>query len=161
MPKNQQKSSLIGLMLMLGLFTSISHATEISSKSEVQSVFFKGERIESDNFIGMVWLNRLVTADEENPIYIGNVTFAAGARTNWHSHPTGQILLALAGTGYYQEKGSAKQILQKGDVIKCPPNAMHWHGATEDSEFTHTAISSRGEKPVKWFSAVTEEEYNN
>jgi quercetin dioxygenase-like cupin family protein len=60
--------------------------------------------------------------DNLNPMQVGSVTFEAGARTNWHLHPGGQILLIIHGRGYYQEKGGSKKIIKKGDVIKCTPN---------------------------------------
>jgi len=74
------------------------------------------------NFTGTAYLQMLVAADSLNTTSVGNVTLEAGARTKWHSHPAGQILLVTNGTGYYQEKGQPKKILYKGDVIKCPPN---------------------------------------
>jgi aryl-alcohol dehydrogenase-like predicted oxidoreductase len=64
----------------------------------------------------------LMNADSLNSISVGNVTFEPGARSKWHLHPAGQILLVTGGVGYYQEKGSPKKILHKGDVVKCPPN---------------------------------------
>ena len=59
-------------------------------------------------------------------------TFEPGARTKWHLHPDGQIILALGGTGYHQEQGSPRKILRKGDVVTCFPNVPHWHGASAD-----------------------------
>ncbi|WP_240628094.1 hypothetical protein [Terrimonas sp.] len=63
-------------------------------------VFAKGEKITNDNFAGTVWLNRLINADSLNPNAVGSVIFEPGARTKWHSHPAGQIILALDGIGY-------------------------------------------------------------
>jgi quercetin dioxygenase-like cupin family protein len=62
----------------------------------------------------------LVQTDSTNNTQIGNVTFQPGARSNWHSHPGGQILLVTSGTGYYQEKEKPRQVIRAGDVIKCP-----------------------------------------
>ena len=123
------------------------------------TIFPKGEKIINDNFTGTAWLTSLVTADSTNDNAVGNVTFAPGARTNWHLHPDGQIILATGGVGYYQEKGSPKKILRKGDVIKCPPNVPHWHGAGPDEEFVQIAITGRENGPTEWLRAVTEEEY--
>ncbi|WP_232065173.1 cupin domain-containing protein [Rhodocytophaga rosea] len=92
---------------------------------------------------------------------MGNVTFEPGARTNWHYHPGGQILLVTSGKGRYQEKGKAVKELRKGDVIKCAPNTIHWHGAAPDSELSHIAISTNaGKGAVVWLKPVSEEEYN-
>lgn len=126
----------------------------------IDSLFPTGEEINSSNFTGKAWLKSLIDADSLNQITVGNVTFAAGARTNWHSHPGGQILLATGGTGYYQEKGNPIKILRKGDVIKCPPNIVHWHGASLDDEFTQVAITTTQTGPPLWLQPVTDEEYH-
>lgn len=101
----------------------------------------------------------LVTNDPQNSITVGNVTFEPGARNRWHKHPGGQILLVTDGVGYYQERGEAKKILRKGDVIKCPPNVEHWHGASSDSHFSHLAIGNIDKEAVIWLLPVTEAEY--
>ncbi|WP_335966072.1 cupin domain-containing protein [Galbibacter sp. PAP.153] len=98
-------------------------------------------------------------ADSINKNSVGNVTFEPGARSNWHMHPSGQILLATGGVGYYQEKGSPKRILRKGDVVKCPANIPHWHGASAENEFVQIAITGREKGPTKWLKPVTDEEY--
>jgi Uncharacterized conserved protein, contains double-stranded beta-helix domain len=135
--------------------------SEQATQTEAQetTIFAKGEKITNNNFIGTAWLNSLVEADSINQNAAGSVTFEPGARTNWHLHPAGQIILALSGEGYYQEKGSPKKIVHKGDVIKCPPNVPHWHGASADSEFIQVAITSRQNGPTEWMQPVTEEEY--
>src|SRR5690242_9707127 len=69
-------------------------------------IFAKGEKITNNNFTGNAWLQPMITADSLNFTQVGNVTFEPGARTKWHLHPGGQILLITGGTGYYQEKGS-------------------------------------------------------
>ncbi|MDF2187973.1 cupin domain-containing protein [Paraflavitalea sp. CAU 1676] len=122
-------------------------------------LFPKGEKITNSNFTGDVWLNSLVNADSLNSIAVGSVTFAPGARTKWHSHPAGQIILALEGAGYYQEKGTAKRILRKGDIVKCPPNVSHWHGASIDSNFVQVAITGREKGETVWLEAVTDSVY--
>jgi len=128
---------------------------------ESDIIFSKGEKITNDNFTGTAWLNSLVTADSANPNAVGSVTFEPGARTKWHSHPAGQIILALSGEGYYQEEGRPKKIIHKGDVIKCPPNVPHWHGASADSEFIQVAITGRQNGPTVWLGPVTDEEYHS
>jgi quercetin dioxygenase-like cupin family protein len=132
------------------------------NSSENRNILFpKGEPAPADYFTGTVWVKTLVPADEILYTQIGNVVFEPGARNNWHTHPGGQILIATAGTGYYQEKGKPIQILHKGDVVKILPDVVHWHGASADSEFTHIAINSNTQKGiVKWLERVTDEEYN-
>lgn len=123
-------------------------------------IFEKGEKISSGNFTGAVWLKNLVLADSMNQNAVGNVTFEPGARTKWHFHPAGQIILALDGVGYYQEKDQPKKVLRKGDVIKCPPGIPHWHGASVDTPFIQVAITGREKGGTVWLEAVTDKEYN-
>lgn len=103
----------------------------------------------------------IVNSDNTFNTSIGNVTFAPGARTNWHSHAGGQLLLVTGGTGRYQEKGKEIKELRTGDVIKYMPDIIHWHGASPDSEFSHIAISTNTQKGiVTWLAPVIDEEYN-
>lgn len=126
-----------------------------------ESIFPKGEKITNKNFTGTAYLKMLLEADSINTLSVGNVTFEPGARTKWHSHPAGQILLAIDGIGYYQEKGQPKKILQKGDVIKCPANKPHWHGASIDTVFVQVAITGREKGETIWLEAVTNDEYSD
>lgn len=132
-----------------------------NSTNEIAIVFPKGEKITNDNFTGNAYLQMLIAADSLNPTAVGNVTFEPGARSNWHLHPAGQILLVTDGVGYYQEKGQPKKILRKGDAIKCPPNVPHWHGASADTAFVQVAITGRQNGPTAWLAPVTDEEYSN
>lgn len=131
----------------------------INSNDQQELIFPKGEKVTNNNFIGDVWVHMQVSADSVNQNSVGTVTFNPGARSNWHSHPNGQIIMALDGEGYYQEKGSAKKILYRGDVVKCPANTPHWHGASTDKEFIQVAVTSRIDGPTQWLETVTEEEY--
>ncbi|WP_233218929.1 cupin domain-containing protein [Adhaeribacter arboris] len=124
------------------------------------TIFPKGKKITNNNFKGSPWLQPLVASDSLNSTSVGNVTFEPGARTNWHLHPAGQILLATGGIGYYQEKGSAKRIFRKGEVIKCPPNVAHWHGASPDNEFIQIAVTSAHKGSTVWLEPVNDEEYS-
>ncbi len=95
---------------------------------------------------------------------IFNVTFEPKCRNNWHIHKAtkggGQILVCLAGRGYYQEWGKPVQELQAGDVVNIPANVKHWHGAAPDSWFSHLAIEVPAENGgTEWLEAVTDEEY--
>ena len=132
----------------------------INAISSLNVIFPKGKKITNDNFTGEVWLNNLAEADSFNQNAVGSVTFEPGARTKWHSHPAGQIILALDGVGYYQEKGSSKIIVNKGDVVKCPADIPHWHGASADTKFVQVAITGREKGETTWLNAVNETEYN-
>lgn len=125
------------------------------------TLFAKGEKVTNDNFTGTVYLHSLIEGDSINQNSVGNVTFEPGARSKWHMHPAGQILLATDGVGYYQEKGQPKVILRKGDAIKCPANIPHWHGASADTAFVQVAITGREKGSTVWLEAVTDEEYNS
>ena len=152
------------LVLFAGVILSCSQQNDyvqsIRSESATSLVFPKGEKITNDNFSGTAWLQNLVSADSINQNSVGSVTFEPGARTNWHLHPGGQIILAIEGEGYYQEKGEVKRILRKGDVVKCPANIPHWHGASVDKTFIQVAITGRENGPTEWLDPVTDEEYH-
>lgn len=125
-------------------------------------VFAKGEITTSRNFTGTVWINMIGANDSSMHARIGNVTFGPGARTNWHSHPGGQILLVTQGNGYYQARGEPARLLSIGDYVEIPPNVVHWHGSTSDGEFAHIAISlNTDEGGVIWMNPVSDEEYIN
>jgi 4-carboxymuconolactone decarboxylase len=123
------------------------------------TLFPKGEKITNQNFTGDAWLQIMVTADSMNTVQVGSVTFDPGARTNWHFHPGGQILMIIEGTGYYQEQGKSKRLIRKGEVVECPPNTSHWHGASKYEKMIHVAITNTNKGVVIWQQPVTDEEY--
>lgn len=135
------------------------HPDTVEQKTE--PAFPKGEKITNSNFVGTAYLHMMGARDTALHASFGNVTFEPKARTNWHSHPGGQILLITEGRGYYQAKGQPAQLVQKGDHVEIPPNVVHWHGAAPDSEFAHIALSlNSDEGGAVWLGPVTEEEYN-
>jgi quercetin dioxygenase-like cupin family protein len=152
------KKRIIILTLLYGVVLS-SCAQQHGNKPSDANTFPKGNKINSSNFQGTAYLQPLMEADSLNPTSVGNVTFEAGAHTKWHKHPGGQILLVMFGVGYYQEEGQAKKMLRKGDVIKCPANVPHWHGASPESAFSHVAITNRHLGETVWLNEVTDEEY--
>ncbi|WP_300434378.1 carboxymuconolactone decarboxylase family protein [Christiangramia sp.] len=155
-----QESALEGRELVATLISGVPQDSETDAADyDKKKIFAKGEKIDAPVFTGTAWLNFLVTADEVNRNAAGVVTFEPGARTYWHQHPNGQIILALSGVGYYQEKGGSKRILKKGDVVKCPADIPHWHGASPNEEFVQIAITSRVDGATEWMDAVTDEQY--
>jgi quercetin dioxygenase-like cupin family protein len=129
---------------------------------EGESIFPKGELGPADHFTGKAWNIGLVADDTTYNTLVGNVYFEPGARSNWHTHQAGQILIITAGAGYHQIKGQPRQTLKKGDVVKCPPNVLHWHGASPESGMLQIYILPKTEKGiVEWQQPVTDEEYNN
>ncbi|GAB3551085.1 hypothetical protein GCM10027577_31130 [Spirosoma fluminis] len=130
--------------------------------TESGPIFPKGNRGPANNFTGTVWVHLLVAPDSTYTTSVGSVLFEPGARTNWHSHQAGQLLLVTDGEGLYQEQGKPIQRLHKGDVIKCQPDITHWHGASPGTIMTHIAINPNTEKGVViWKQPVTDQEYNN
>ena len=133
-----------------------------SENQSPNTIFPKGDRAPAEYFTGTAWVKMLVPNDPTFNSAIGNVVFEPGTRNNWHTHPGGQILIVTDGIGYYQEKGKPIQLLKKGDVVTIPPDLVHWHGASPNSEFTHIAISTNTQKGiVTWLNPVTDEEYNS
>jgi quercetin dioxygenase-like cupin family protein len=88
------------------------------------------------------------------------VRFAAGARSAWHTHPLGQTLIVVSGTGWHQCEGEPKQQIGVGDIVFCPPGRRHWHGATTESAMAHIALQEALDgRVVTWMEKVTDEEY--
>ena len=130
------------------------------SKSEPQTVFAKGQAAPSKFFTGNAYVTSLISNDSVMTTVAGEVFFEAGARSNWHSHPAGQILIITAGVGYHQIKGKPIEVLHKGDVVKCPPDVDHWHGASKSNSMAHIYILPNTEKGiVEWKEPVTDDEY--
>ncbi|MEO6548062.1 MAG: cupin domain-containing protein [Ferruginibacter sp.] len=131
-------------------------------KDENNSTLFpKGNKLPGDWFSGSAFLHPLLARDKNNEFSLGSVTFEAGARTHWHTHPKGQVLIVTAGEGFYQEKGKPAQALKKGDVVNIPESVEHWHGASANSALVHIALTNyKGEENVVWLQAVTEDEFN-
>jgi quercetin dioxygenase-like cupin family protein len=129
---------------------------------ETRSIFPKGELGPAENFTGKAWNFGLIASDTTYNTLVGNVYFEPGARSNWHTHPAGQILIITDGVGYHQIKGKPRQTIKKGDVVKCPPNVLHWHGASPEIGLQQLYIVPNTEKGiVQWMHPVSDEEYNN
>ena len=113
-------------------------------------------------FIGDSFLKAVTTP--AIGVHLSNVTFAPGCRNNWHIHHAkkggGQLLLCIAGEGWYQEEGKPAVSLVPGSVIEIPEGVKHWHGAKADSWFSHLAMELPGEEcSNEWLEPVTDEEY--
>ena len=111
-------------------------------------------------FVGQSYLQPLST----DQVGVYNVTFEPGCRNNWHIHHAakggGQLLLCVAGRGWYQEWGKEARELHPGDVVNIPPEVKHWHGAARDSWFSHLALEVPGEDTSnQWLEAVSDEDY--
>lgn len=115
----------------------------------------------ADSFTGSVRIDALSKPPAPARHSCAAVTFEPGARTNWHTHPLGQTLIVTAGCGWTQCEGEARVDIRPGDVIWCPPNHKHWHGATSTTAMTHIAIQEALDgKAVVWLEPVSDEQYS-
>lgn len=111
-------------------------------------------------FVGQSYLYKISDNKDLN-VPLANVTFEPSCRNNWHKHAGGQMLIATAGIGYYQEKGKPARRLYPGDVVEIAPEVVHWHGAAPDSWFAHIAIECNPniKGGSTWLEAVNDKEY--
>ncbi len=149
------------LLALLLVCTTLIIGENISMAQNLEQPFAQGDINPYNKFFtGTTYLTRLCENDTTWNSSIANVTFEPGARTNWHKHSGGQILLVTAGEGRYQEKGKEIQIIKKGDVVKIPPNVEHWHGASPDGWFAHISIEPNlPNNTTQWLEPVTDKEY--
>lgn len=114
----------------------------------------------ADYFTGDVEVESITAPNETSKFSVAYVTFQAGARSAWHTHPAGQHLIVVEGIGLTQEEGKPVQEFRAGDILYCPSNVKHWHGASPNSHMKHVAITgdSNGNN-VTWMEHVTDEEY--
>jgi quercetin dioxygenase-like cupin family protein len=115
----------------------------------------------AETFTGNVTVTPLFAADASAPYSGAYVTFEAGARSAWHTHPAGQRLVVTAGVGRTAEWGGSVREIKAGDVVWCPPGVKHWHGASPNTAMTHLALThSVNDKVVEWMEKVTDAQYN-
>jgi len=114
----------------------------------------------ADWFTGVVRIDPLFQAPDPALVQSASVTFEAGARTAWHTHPLGQTLIVTAGSGWAQREGGPVEEIHPGDVVWFPPGEKHWHGATRTTAMTHIAIQERKDgKVADWMEQVSDEQY--
>ena len=113
------------------------------------------------NFTGYVRVDPQFAAPGQTPLSAGHVTFEPGARSAWHTHPAGQLLIVTSGQGWVQEWNGEKRDIRPGDVIWTPPGVKHWHGASADNGVGHYAIQESVDgKNVDWMEKVSDEQYS-
>lgn len=112
-------------------------------------------------FTGNVRHDSLFKANEAAPYSVSYVTFEPGARTFWHTHPAGQRLVVVSGSGLTGTWDGKVEEIKPGDVVWCPPNVKHWHGASPTTAMTHMALTGMKDgKNVTWMEEVSDEQYN-
>lgn len=115
----------------------------------------------AEYFTGQVRVDPLYPATDEINASAAYVSFEAGARSAWHTHPAGQRLVVTSGIGRVQEWGKPIQEIRPGDVIVCPPGVKHWHGAAPTSPMTHLAVTGSVQgRNVDWLEKVSDEQYH-
>lgn len=166
----QSMTLIVGTMLAVSACNQAGTTTETATTPNEQevtaagssaSLFPRGEKRGSEWFSGDAYLFPLLSPDENNEFSLGAVTFEAGGRTHWHTHPKGQVLIVTEGEGWYQEKGKPGQVIRKGDVINIPEDVEHWHGASAHSAMTHIALTNlKDGENVTWLAPVSDEEFD-
>ncbi|MGO9739949.1 MAG: cupin domain-containing protein [Roseiarcus sp.] len=115
----------------------------------------------ADWFTGVVRIDPLFPVAPPARAAGNSVTFEPGARTAWHTHPLGQILIVTYGVGRAQRWGGPVEEITPGDVISFEPNEKHWHGAAPSTAMTHIAIQEALDgKAVDWLEKVSDEQYS-
>ena len=118
------------------------------------------KKASSEYFTGTVWQDPIVEAPEPARVRAIRVTFEPAARTAWHTHPLGQTLHVLSGTGLVGLRGEPPRIINAGDTVWIPPDEEHWHGATAKNSMCHLAIQESHEGRVaEWLEKVSEDDY--
>lgn len=140
---------------MLGAAPAAAQSIEITPNASTPSAL-----AEPDQFSGHAVIDSLFPANEFTHGTGGHVTFAPGARTAWHVHPAGQMLIITSGKGWVQEEGRERQEVNTGDVVWIPADINHWHGATDTTSMRHIALTYMLDgSNVTWGDLVTDEEY--
>jgi quercetin dioxygenase-like cupin family protein len=136
---------------------SVQDAQTITITRSGSQPFRKGP---AEYFTGSVRIDPLFQANDPSRTSGASVTFEPGARSAWHTHPLGQILIVTAGTGWVQQLGGQIQEIRQGDVVWIPPGQKHWHGATATTGMTHIAIQEYLDgKVVEWMEQVSDDQY--
>lgn len=115
----------------------------------------------ASDFTGTVKLERLVAAQAPARVQVVRVSFDAGARTVWHTHPFGQAIHVLDGVGRAQSRGGPVREIRPGDTVWFAPGEEHWHGAAPDAAMVHLAVQEADERSVAavWLEPVTDEDF--
>ena len=165
-------TSAIMLSLLASASAQTNHADAISRPGAAQGPGSQSIRILRSgsqpsrqvlpgNFTGSVRVDPLFQANAPARASGSLVTFEPGARTAWHTHPLGQILIVTAGLGRVQRWGDPIEDIRQGDVVWIPPGQKHWHGAAPQSSMAHIAISeSLDGESVEWMEKVSDAQYS-
>jgi 4-carboxymuconolactone decarboxylase len=153
------------MKLFTSMLTTVALLTSASTDAQTLVITRGGSRAASpapaENFTGGVRVEALFEALDPSLASGASVMFEPGARTTWHSHPRGQVLIVTAGTGRVQRWGDPIDEIRQGDVVRIPAGEKHWHGAAPQASMTHIAITEhRDGTRVQWMERVSDEQYN-
>jgi 4-carboxymuconolactone decarboxylase len=152
---NLLTATLISMFLAASAIAQESREIEIARSGSQPS-----RQGPQENFTGSVRVDPLFAANAPSRATGAYVTFEPGARTAWHTHPLGQILVVTAGSGRVQRWGGPIEEIRQGDVVRIPPGLKHWHGAAPNAAMTHIAIQEHVDgKTVDWLEKVGAEQY--
>ncbi|UOK73278.1 (R)-mandelonitrile lyase [Ancylobacter polymorphus] len=144
-----------GLTATLAGAPAVAQTVDVFPSGHTPTITGNGQ-----NFSGHVAIDLLTPSSVQTPSSSGLVTFAPGARTAWHTHPAGQMLIVTAGTGWVRQEGQDRRVIKPGDVVWIPAGVKHWHGATESNGMSHFAITYiQDGKNADWLELVTDEDY--
>jgi len=153
------------LVIMISMGHGIVNAADTVNTNEQHLVVYHNAILKSyeapeSYFSGRAVVTRIFDKNEMTKFSGGVVSFEPGARTHWHTHPAGQLLILQSGTALVQEWGGKTIVLQAGDMLWCPPNIKHWHGADMNGKMVHVALTGDKEgKAVTWLEEVSDTTY--
>lgn len=152
----------IAIFVVLSIFVCCAAGEESGAQSITRAGVQSSAKGSSDFFTGNVRIDPLFPVMDGIPATGGYVTFEPGARSFWHTHPTGQQLVVVSGIGRTGTWGDKVDEIRVGDIVSCPAGVKHWHGASPTVAMTHLAITATvNGNNVNWIEPVTDEQYNN
>jgi 4-carboxymuconolactone decarboxylase len=161
----RKRPLLLATLSLLSAVTASAGGTGPGKENKMsQTIITAGSQPQSQGpaeyFTGQVKIEPLFPANDSTNVSGAYVSFNAGARSAWHTHPAGQHLVVTSGRGWTQEWGKPVVEIRPGDVVWCPPDIKHWHGASPGSSMTHLALTgSVNGKAVDWLEKVTDDQY--
>lgn len=164
---NVRQRTWVAMVMSLALLapTPVDAQAAIPDSNSITIVRRSARRAElapAAHFTGSVHVEPLFAATTRSRASGASVTFEAGARAAWHTHPLGQILIVTAGAGRVQRWDGPIDEIRQGDVVRIPPRVKHWHGAAPTAAMTHIAIQEAADgKVVDWLEKVSDAQYTS
>jgi 4-carboxymuconolactone decarboxylase len=154
-----RRAILVTLIVWSGVATAAAHAQDAGLV--ITPAAARSWRVApSENFTGTVRVQPMFDTTAMTRAYGASVAFEAGARTAWHTHQRGQVLIVTTGVGRVQRWGGPVEEIRPGDVVRIPPGVKHWHGAAPTSAMAHLAIVEHLDgRSTNWLEQVSDEQY--